>query len=622
MVKTRYITSLIIGSFFSFIICLIDPFRVMVTKGASMTSDYSIGAAFFYFYLIVIINSIVGKINKKYSLESSELVIIFGMMAVSCAIPTWGLGLNLIPLLPGVYYYAEPHWKENFLPYINKKITVSDENAIKWFFEGLPEGCKIPWDKWIGPLFLWFLLIFSIYLFSIFLMYFFSRRWIEEERLLYPLTIPPEELAKKGNAFPLIIKNKLFNMGILVSFLLLSFYCLHTYFPSIPAFILYKKFRIFRRIVSVEILIALEVISFVYFIPLDVSLGIWLAYWFYKIQTGIFSIIGFSRSSPEPWVFAGIESGYECIGAMFAMILIMFWQERYYLKNVFSDRKNLPYTIGCIICFLIVLFWLRFIGLKFIHSLIFTIFTFLIFIGITRVVCQTGIPYARSSVVPAGMLINILGTEQIGTNGLTALGFTSPWACDLRTLVMTSSANFFALGEKFKINSQKIIIACIIAVLISIPSCFFSIIRNSYKYGGINLGGWQFTSYVPYTLNWIKEYLLHPYHFGKYEFSFFSIGAFLYILLNFLRLKLPGFPIHPIGLTIAATVPIYFTWFSIFIGWFLKFLILRYGGQKIYKLLQPFFLGVIIGTFLTAGIWMFIDFITGKVPGTMPIVGS
>ena len=622
MEKYRYFRALVIGGVFSFIICFFDPIRVMVSKGASMTSDYSIGASFFYFFIIVLINGFVSKINKKFSLNTEELIIIFGMMAVACAIPTWGFALNLIPLLPGIYYYADPSWRENVIPFVNKMITVSDKQAINWFFEGLPKGCKIPWDKWIKPLTLWFVLIFTIYLLSIIIIYLLSRRWIEEERLLYPLTTPPSELSKKENSFPPVMKNKLFYLGILIPFLILSISCLHTYFPSFPQLSLSRSYLIFRRTLSINIRVAFEVIGLIYFVSLDVSLSLWLFFLLFTIQKGIFNITGFGKITPEPWAFSGIEAGYECMGAMLMMVFIMLWQERFYLRSVLFDKKNLGYTILSIICLLIIIFWLNFAGLKFLHSIIFTFLAFLTFIGITRVVCQAGTPYARSGVVPAGMLINIFGTENITPKGITALGFTSPWACDLRTLVMTSSATFFALGEKFKINFKKIIIASLIAVIIGTITSFFSIIITAYKYGGINCGGWQFTSYVPYTVGWVKEYILHPYTFGKYEFSFFLLGAFLYIILNFLRLRILGFPIHPLGLTVAATIPIYFIWFSIFIAWLIKFMILRYGGQKLYRNLQPLFLGITVGAFLTAGIWMIIDFATGIVPATQPILGA
>ena len=52
-------------------------------------------------------------------------------------------------------------------------------------------------------------------------------------------------------------------------------------------------------------------------------------------------------------------------------------------------------------------------------------------------------------------------------------------------------------------------------------------------------------------------------------------------------------------------------WASFFIGWLLKWLMLRYGGPKRTLALRPFFLGLIIGPLLTAGVWTIIDCFTG-----------
>ena len=39
--------------------------------------------------------------------------------------------------------------------------------------------------------------------------------------------------------------------------------------------------------------------------------------------------------------------------------------------------------------------------------------------------------------------------------------------------------------------------------------------------------------------------------------------------------------------------------------------ILRYGGPKLYRTLRPFFLGLILGGFGSAGVWLVIDAFTG-----------
>jgi hypothetical protein len=50
---------------------------------------------------------------------------------------------------------------------------------------------------------------------------------------------------------------------------------------------------------------------------------------------------------------------------------------------------------------------------------------------------------------------------------------------------------------------------------------------------------------------------------------------------------------------------------SILIPLLLKAIILKYGGPLLYTRLRPFFLGLVLGAFGTAGIWLIIDLCTG-----------
>lgn len=52
-------------------------------------------------------------------------------------------------------------------------------------------------------------------------------------------------------------------------------------------------------------------------------------------------------------------------------------------------------------------------------------------------------------------------------------------------------------------------------------------------------------------------------------------------------------------------------WFSIMVGWMLKTIILRYGGMKGFVRARPLFLGLVLGEFGTAVLWVAINAITG-----------
>ena len=83
------------------------------------------------------------------------------------------------------------------------------------------------------------------------------------------------------------------------------------------------------------------------------------------------------------------------------------------------------------------------------------------------------------------------------------------------------------------------------------------------------------------------------------------------ILLMLARQHVPWWPLHPIGFPIGAVWIMDQIWFSIFLAWLIKAGILKYGGSKLFRLLRPFFLGLILGQFVIAAVWLFIDGFSG-----------
>jgi hypothetical protein len=47
--------------------------------------------------------------------------------------------------------------------------------------------------------------------------------------------------------------------------------------------------------------------------------------------------------------------------------------------------------------------------------------------------------------------------------------------------------------------------------------------------------------------------------------------------------------------------------FSVFIGWAISGMLLRYGGLRPYRTARPAFLGIIIGQFASVALWLAVD---------------
>ena len=205
---------------------------------AGMSADYITAAAiFFFFVLTAAINPLLKLVRLSWGFDRSELIVIYIMMIVASAIPTWGFTANLIALLPSVFYYATPEneWARLLHPHVTEWLVPQDPEAIRYFFEGLP-GQPIPWSAWMTPLLAWVSFILSIYLMMITIMIIMRRHWVEHDRLTFPLLQLPMDMAEEGepgSKLTPFVKQPLMWVGFALPFLLLSTSALNHYYPFI-----------------------------------------------------------------------------------------------------------------------------------------------------------------------------------------------------------------------------------------------------------------------------------------------------------------------------------------------------------------------------------------------------
>ena len=60
-------------------------------------------------------------------------------------------------------------------------------------------------------------------------------------------------------------------------------------------------------------------------------------------------------------------------------------------------------------------------------------------------------------------------------------------------------------------------------------------------------------------------------------------------------------------------------WFPIFLGWLIKLPIVRYGGLAAYNRARPFFLGLVLGDMLMAGVFFVVGLLTRTGYAVMPL---
>ena len=538
------IKALLIGTLLCFCIAAGEVYGVAVIHGSNMCSDFSTGGAIFLFFVLVLgINVLLKFIGKKIGLSPSELIIVYIMMIIACAIPSHGFVMNLMPLLAGIFYYATPtnRWAEIIHPHIPKWLVPQDKEAIRCFFEGLPKGGNIPWEAWLWPLLNWVVFILVVYFVMICIMVILRKQWIEKERLTFPLTELPFEMVKEDSKsiVPPFFRNKLMWIGFAIPAILNTVNALHRYWHFVSPIQLSWSIPIFERTASLYMRIYFEIIGLAYLLSLDVSLSLWLFALLAKLQTGFFARIGFSIDNIA--FSSGIASSTACqaLGALLVFVAISLWMSRSHLNDVFCkafrgkkdvDDTNelLSYRIavfGLILGLLFMVIWLTRVGMSFFTSLFLVILAFALFTGLSRIVAQAGLAYGRAPLPAPSLAISGLGSKMLGASGIVGLLFTFPWLMDIRTFVMASTANSQKLADRIKLRQRPIFWAILIAIVVALISSMWAVLMLCYKEGGINFGGWHFTNMVPFEGSTITNWLSHPVSVNKGGYLFGGIGA-------------------------------------------------------------------------------------------------
>ena len=85
-----------------------------------------------------------------------------------------------------------------------------------------------------------------------------------------------------------------------------------------------------------------------------------------------------------------------------------------------------------------------------------------------------------------------------------------------------------------------------------------------------------------------------------------AVGAgFLVVMgLDFIRFRVPWFPLHPMGYALAMNFGVDYYWFGLIVALILKLGVQKYVGLKGYTKLHQIALGVILGEFAVETFWM------------------
>ena len=636
----------ILGLFFAVLICGITPYNNIYLQATPLGGGHFPLAPFFIFLLLAIISILLTKIPgiRKAPLTGGELLIIWIQAVIGSGIAYTGFARTFLINITAPIHFATMgnRWQEVLHPLLPASLAPSNASAIELLYNGIPQGreltwwqvvTQIPWDAWTTPLTMWWTYVLLGYLIMIFLINIISRQWIHYERMNFPLLKVPEMISKavnsgEGGSF---FTNRFLIIGLMIPIFLHVVNGLNLYYPSvpqIPTLVLAGRYfsdtGIFTGFHKLKLYFYPAFIGFAFLTSRQISFSFWFFFLCGGLLYGILNLAGYSIPASELGVTFGPTltrpEEMQMIGAYTIFFIFLLWLARDHLFSVVrqsffldKDTNKGPEWIdvrisfwGVLICTALLLYWYIHFGMSPLTACLLILVFFIIMLVATRIICQGGLAYFTLTAAPMDWLSTLFGTKIFaGINGLLAGVSQKVLFVDLRESLMPSLLHGNSVHQN-RWPTRLIFTSLLFTVACSLVASTVAMMALCYRYGirELQLDWATQTSLTVYDN--IFRLVTAPSEPGSWVFTFALLGALVMLVLVTCYHRLYWWPIHPLGYLTAYSSAMRILWVSFFIGWVCNALCMRYGGVKLFKKLQFFFVGLIIGDFLMGGTWAII----------------
>ena len=233
-----------------------------------------------------------------------------------------------------------------------------------------------------------------------------------------------------------------------------------------------------------------------------------------------------------------------------------------------------------------------------------------IYLGMTRVVAEVGVPYAQGTVTPQAFVMDLRGTYAMSGASLTSIAVSYSLIDYMRGLFTPGLAHVVRMADQIR-GSKRLLLFCVaIGVAVGLVSSIWLTLHLGYSHGAYNFSHLFFGGNPKAVFTSTLGQMRSPKPPDLSRVMFFGIGAGLMGLLTFLRYRFSWWPIHPIGLAVAAADNVYGLAMPVFIAWAAKSILMKVGGVVLYRQSKPLFLGLLVGytfgvvfSFLVDAVW-------------------
>jgi len=605
---------------------LLTPLNVLFLVHATWTvGSFTGGESLFanavaFLFLSALANNLLKRWRPSWTFRPGELLTMYVLVATSTGLTcgVWDFGGSLVGGISYPFWFATPAngWETLLWPYLPEWLTVRDTAVLEGFYAGRSTPYTLAVLKaWGGPALWWTGLLTVIMWVCLCLNSLVRRRWEEEEKLAFPLTILPVHIVTE----PLgLLRARLFWTGVAVATGLGVWSTLQGFMPSLPAAPVGMDYRPYLQHPWWSIRYPLMEwgpwqLGLCYLIPPDLTLSLLVFDLLWMAQYVASTQMGWCTSS-----WSGFPYGDEqATGSLLALLCVTLWLDRRYLVQVMRRALGLPAAVsddsrealgyrtavlGTAIGAAVILWFLSRAGMAGWVAVLFLALYFSISLVLSRLRAQLGAPaHALYRSMPNHILTALVGTSTLGGSSLGMFALMGTYLREQRSNPSPIQIEAMKMAEGETMERRRIALALIAIVPVAILCYFWASLHFGYHLGmGTgNTHRWLMFNAESYY-DEMDTALRSPAGPDVSAITAMGVGMAFTALMMLAKLRFAWWPLHPVAYPLAISSTVQDLTAALFVTWLTKTLLLRYGGLRAYRASLPLFLGMLAGGAATA----------------------
>lgn len=560
----------------------------------------------FTLVVLAVLNAGVRRVLPKLAMSGVELLVVFVMANVATSIQM--LSEYIVSQLAYPHFYQELDARYAVLvKYLPEWLTVSDPQAVRDFYLGRADLWNLQSLKpWIVPAAAWGGFLLAIVLTGVCLASLVYNRWRYHEKLSFPLLQIPLMIAEPKTGF---YRTWLFWIAFAIAAGINILNALNAVFPAVPG--LHVK-RAALHISGLSrpwtaldpilyswnpFLIGLE-----FFLPLDLLFSVVFFFFAGRMQAVLLSFFGADVTfSPDNMVAPYVRE--QSFGALIALLGFSLWIARGHWRESWRRARTIIRPdlslCGASLGALTMIALLVAAGFRgYVAVLLVAVFVGVV-LSLARIRAQYGPPGAGLFLAaPGNVVYQALGPQALGPGGLANLSLVHWLGWDHTHNPLPDTLEGHAMTEG-KMRSGVLVVSVFLAAVAAYLVTFATILAISYSLGqgSARTSGTQ-VYYARDACSTFAGRLTSPVRGVQIDSAAATaFGAVFALVLQAVRTRYVGFPLHPVGYAVASSYVSTFLWSTALLTWVFKLALLRYWGLKGYYRAAPFFLGLVIGEF-------------------------